>query len=226
MLFPLHYLELIDASIGGKVAVNMPQGKNLVGAFHLPAKVYICGDFLTTLPEREWMSGKGEMLKYGFLSEAVHELIMKKAPIETIAAECAKYKNEVVARDFKENGERINLNLGHTLGHAFEFTLKIPHGQAVAMGMKYLFKIMKLTETSTQLDKMIKALNLPAEKLEIGNFPNFDVKAFTDYLEQDKKKQESKLRLVLVRSIGFCYVEEVSLKDFKTKIQSHAEFKN
>lgn len=223
---PTTLLAMIDGSIGGKVAVNMPQGKNLVGSFHMPEKVLICGDFLTTLSEKEWMSGKGEVLKYGFLSEEIHQLIMSKAPIEDIAMACANFKNIVVERDFRENGERIYLNLGHTLGHAFEFNLKIPHGHAVAMGLKYLFKIMKQDEALGQWEKMVKALSLPVEKFEIGHFSNFDVNAFSTYLEQDKKKLDSRLRLVLVKSIGICYVEEVPLKDFKAKVQSHAEFKN
>lgn len=223
---PTTLLAMIDGSIGGKVAVNMPQGKNLVGAFHLPEKVFICGDLLTTLPEKEWMSGKGEVLKYGFLSHEIYEMIIKKAPIEEIAMACANFKNIVVEKDFKENGERIYLNLGHTLGHAFEFTLKIPHGHAVAMGLKYLFKIMKQDEALNQWEKMVKSLALPAEKFEIQNFPKFDLNAFSNYLEQDKKKLDSRLRLVLVKSIGICYVEEVSLKDFKIKIHAYGEFKS
>ena len=223
---PTTLLAMIDGSIGGKVAVNMPQGKNLVGSFHMPERVYICGDFLTSLPEKEWMSGKGEVLKYGFLSEEIHKLIISKAPIEEIAMACANFKNIVVERDFKENGERIYLNLGHTLGHAFEYTLKIPHGHAVAMGLKYMFKIMGLPESHSQWEVMVKALALPAEKFEIGYFSKFDINTFSDYLEQDKKKLDSRLRLVLVKNIGICYVEEVALKDFKAKIHAYGEFKS
>jgi 3-dehydroquinate synthetase len=221
---PTTLLGMIDGSIGGKVALNMPQGKNLVGAFHLPEKVLICGDFLTSLPEKEWVSGKGEILKYGFLSKEINELILKKAPIEDIALACARFKNEVVDRDFKEKGERILLNLGHTLGHAFEFALKIPHGQAVAMGLRYIFKVTQNSEAYREWEKMVKALNLPIEKFELSHYRNFDPKSFMTYLEQDKKKLEASIRLVLVKGVGFCYVEEVPLKDFKTKIQGHAEF--
>ncbi|WPU65168.1 3-dehydroquinate synthase [Peredibacter starrii] len=223
---PTTLLAMIDGSIGGKVAVNMPQGKNLVGSFHMPEKVFICGDFLTSLPEKEWMSGKGEVLKYGFLSEEIHKLIVSKTSIEDIAMACANFKNIVVERDFKENGERIYLNLGHTLGHAFEYTLKIPHGHAVAMGLKYMFKIMGLHEAHSQWEVMVKALALPAEKFEISYFSKFDINTFSDYLEQDKKKLDSRLRLVLVKNIGICYVEEVALKDFKAKIHAYGEFKS
>lgn len=223
---PTTLLAMIDGSIGGKVAVNMPQGKNLVGAFHAPNNVFICGDFLTTLPEREWISGKGEMLKYGFLSKEIYDLIIRKAPIEEIATECAKYKSRVVEHDFRDQGERMFLNLGHTLGHAFETTLKISHGHAVSMGLRYLFKLMKQAEALSHWEKLVKALSLPAEKFELNYFNNFDLRAFLSYLEQDKKKIDSQIRLILVKSIGACYVEEISLKDLKAKIQSYDEFKS
>jgi 3-dehydroquinate synthetase len=223
---PTTLLGMIDGSIGGKVAVNLPQGKNLVGAFHLPEKVFICGEFLTSLPEDEWISGKGEILKYGFLSQDINELINNKSPIEDIALACAKYKNEIVDKDFKDKGERILLNLGHTLGHAFELTLKIPHGHAVAMGLKYLFKVMKDENSLKEWVKMVKAMNLPEEKFELSNFPNFDLKAFLSFIEHDKKKIDKDIRLVLVKKIGFCYAEEIPMKDFKAKITSHEDFTN
>lgn len=223
---PTTLLGIIDGSIGGKVAVNSPRGKNLIGSFHLPEYVYICGDFLSTLSLAEWESGKGEILKYGFLSKEISELILKNENIESIALACARYKMEVVKRDFKENGERVLLNLGHTLGHAFEHTLKISHGQAVAMGMKYLFQIMSLRDASNKWVRLAQALNLSMEKLELKNHSNFDLYKFMNFIEQDKKKMGTNISLVLVNSEGVCYVEQVSLKDFKTKIQSHELFKN
>jgi 3-dehydroquinate synthase len=222
---PTTLLAMIDGSIGGKVGINMPQGKNQVGAFHLPEEVYICGDFLTTLTEKDWISGKGEMLKYGFLSEEVYQLIVKKAPIEQIAHVCALHKTTVVEKDFKEEGERILLNLGHTFGHAFEPMLKISHGHAVAMGLRYLLKVLKMNDPLLQWDKMARALSLPMEKYDIAHFPLFDVKAFINYIEHDKKKSEANLRLVLVKAIGSCYVEEVPMKEFKKQIQTYEEFK-
>jgi len=223
---PTTLLAMIDGSIGGKVAVNMPQGKNLLGSFHAPETIFICGDFLNTLPDVEWISGKGEILKYGFLSREIHDLIIKKVAIEEIAHVCAKFKLQVVERDFREKGERVLLNLGHTLGHAFEASLKIPHGQAVALGLKYIFKIFHLNEALSGWEKMADALELPKELYEISHYQHFDVKKFLSYLEQDKKKVDSMLRLILVKSIGSCYVEEISLKEFKTKIQSNDEFNN
>lgn len=223
---PTTLLAMIDGSIGGKVAVNMPQGKNLAGAFFLPEEVYICGEFLSSLSDKDWLSGKGEVLKYGLLSEEIHKSILKGTSIEDISHMCAKYKMEVVSKDLKEKGERVFLNLGHTLGHAFESTLKIPHGQAVVMGLIYLFKVMKDDHSLKALEQMIKALKLPREKFEIMSYPNFKLKDFFSFLEQDKKKVDAKIKLVLVKAIGSCYLEEITIKELKAKIQAHEEFKD
>ncbi len=223
---PTSLLGMVDGSIGGKVALNMPQGKNLIGAFHMPERVFICAEFLTSLPEKEWLSGKGEVLKYGFLSLDIHSMILKKSSIEDIALACAHLKNKIVEKDFQEKGERIFLNLGHTLGHAFEFTLKIPHGIAVAMGLKYIFAIMKNSDALKEWEKMATALSLPLEKLELNYYNNFDLKSFLSYIDQDKKRVDANVRLVLVRAIGQCYLEQIPLRDLKVIISSHGEFAN
>lgn len=222
---PTTLLAMIDASLGGKVGVNLDSGKNLVGAFHAPTSVLVCTDFLSSLPEKELLSGKGELLKYGFLSREIYNLILKKAPLEDIILESAKFKTRVVEQDFREKGERIFLNLGHTLGHAFEPALKIPHGLAVAMGMKYLFRLMNQTQILDTWNLLAKSLALPLEKLEISNYDDFNLKTFVSYLENDKKKVKSSIRLVLVKDIGSCYIEEVALKDFIQKIQDSHELR-
>lgn len=221
---PTTLLAMIDAAIGGKVGLNLPQGKNLVGAFHAPEHIYICPEFLNTLPEKEWLSGKGELLKYAFLSKDIYELVMKKAPMEKIVPACAAFKSKVVESDFNEQGNRILLNLGHTLGHAFERELKIPHGQAVGMGMKYLFSIMEQDQVLSEWRKLCDRLDLPLELFDIKKFPEFKYAQFLAYLEQDKKKVDSKLRLVLVRDIGTCYTQEMPLKDLKSKLQGLHDF--
>ena len=92
---------------------------------------------------------------------------MKKSSIEDVAHACAIFKNELVAKDFHDKGERALLNLGHTLGHAFESTLKIPHGQAVTLGLKFIFKIMGQNEALANWEKMARALSLPVEKYDL-----------------------------------------------------------
>ncbi|MBA2405045.1 MAG: 3-dehydroquinate synthase [Bdellovibrionales bacterium] len=222
---PTTLLGIVDGSIGGKVAVNMPQGKNLVGAFHAPDTVYICLDFLSTLPEVEWASGKGEVLKYGFLSKKIFERIIKKDSMDYIAQDCAEFKKQVVDQDFKEKGNRIYLNLGHTLGHAFESTLKIPHGLAVAMGIKYLLKVLSLNERSVEWEKLAQALELPLEKTELSHYPDFSVDKFKNYLLQDKKKVQDVIRLVLIKEAGSCFVKEMNMQDFINHIEAHEDFK-
>jgi 3-dehydroquinate synthetase len=112
------------------------------------------------------------------------------------------------------------------MGHAFESTLKIPHGQAIIMGMKYLFQVMKLNEAMIYWNKMSEALGLKIDDFMLSNYPDFNTKDFFAYLDHDKKKLNSAIRLVLVKDIGSCYLEEVLLKDFKSKILNHDEFVN
>jgi 3-dehydroquinate synthetase len=111
------------------------------------------------------------------------------------------------------------LNLGHTLGHAFESSLKISHGLAVGMGLKYLFKLTNNEEAMNEWKTMVHALALPLEKMEISHYSRFDPNEFFNYLGHDKKKLNSKIRLVLVKKIGSCYVEEIDLKELRGKIQ-------
>lgn len=221
---PTTLLAMIDGSLGGKVAVNTPAGKNLLGAFYSPEKIFLCTDFLTTLDEENWNSGKGEIMKYGFLSPEIYTLIIKKEPIEKIANACAKFKMNLVERDFREEGERIQLNLGHTLGHAFEYALKIPHGLAVIMGMKYLFESLNKEEALKALNEMIAALSLPQERIKISHYPGFDKNRIFEYLQQDKKKSRDKIRLVLSDGPGKTSVSEMSITEFKSRINSHVDF--
>jgi 3-dehydroquinate synthetase len=219
---PTTLLAMIDGSLGGKVAVNTPSGKNLVGAFHHPEKIYISTEFLQTLDEENWDSGKGEMLKYGFLSAEIHSLIMKKDPIEQIALRCAEFKMEIVKKDFREEGERIKLNLGHTLGHAFELSLAIPHGLAVAMGMKYLFEVMDNQAALNYWQEMMTALSLPENKLSLNAY-TFQRSELDRYLTHDKKKSKDHLKLIVADGPGKISVTEISLKDFKLRMDAHAE---
>ncbi len=223
---PSTLLAMVDGSLGGKVAVNTPSGKNLAGAFHEPEKIYLCQDFLSTLDEENWLSGKGEILKYGLLSAEIFELICKKEEIGKIATACASYKMDIVKRDFKESGDRIFLNLGHTLGHAFESTLKIPHGLAVLMGLKYLFEMSNQNSALEAFQKMLKALALPEDKLLLKNYPDFDKKKVFDYIQKDKKRTGDQVKLIQVKSPGQPYVETITLNDLKVRMNKHVDFED
>ena len=221
---PTTLLAQVDGSIGGKVAINTRFGKNLLGAFHAPKSVYLCHDFLTTLPEAEMISGKGEILKYGFLSILISDLILNHAELEVIIFECAKYKSEVVEKDFKETGDRILLNLGHTLGHAFESTLKIPHGVSVAMGIHYLMLLFSQNEELKMWNKLAVSLEMPLDQLQLGHYPNFSLETLKKYLIQDKKKDQNLIKLVMVKSVGHCETRSMNLAEFLKKIEDYEAF--
>jgi 5-deoxy-5-amino-3-dehydroquinate synthase len=133
-------LGQIDAAIGGKTGVNLPEGKNLVGAFWQPRAVLCDTDLLTTLPPRELRSGMGEMAKYHFLDDGSYgEIALEDLPLDQQVARCVAIKAEVVAGDERESGRRATLNYGHTLAHALEISggFDLRHGEAVAVGLVY-----------------------------------------------------------------------------------------
>ncbi len=128
-------LSQVDAAIGGKTGVNLPEGKNLVGAYWQPAAVLCDTDLLATLAPREYRNGQGEMAKYAFLGvDRLADL-----PLDEAVAACVACKAEVVAADEREGGRRATLNYGHTLGHALETagSYDLRHGEAVAIGLVY-----------------------------------------------------------------------------------------
>jgi 5-deoxy-5-amino-3-dehydroquinate synthase len=137
---PTTLLGMVDAAIGGKTGVNLPEGKNLVGAFWMPSAVLCDTDLLTTLPEREWRCGNGEMAKYHFLTG--DDLLA--LPLEERIARCVAIKSEVVAADPHERtGRRATLNYGHTLAHALEVAgrYELRHGEAVAIGLMFAARL-------------------------------------------------------------------------------------
>lgn len=143
-------LGQIDAAIGGKTGVNLPEGKNLVGAFWQPSAVLCDTELLASLPPREWACGRGEMAKYAFLGADQPSAAILSEPIDEQVARCALIKAEVVAGDEREGGRRMILNYGHTLGHAIEAAgladrqagveseaAGLLHGEAVAIGLVF-----------------------------------------------------------------------------------------
>jgi 5-deoxy-5-amino-3-dehydroquinate synthase len=132
---PTTLLGMVDASVGGKTGVNLPEGKNLVGAFWQPLAVLCDTDALESLPPRELRSGMGEMAKYHFLGGAD----LMSLPLDERIAECVRIKADVVASDERESGRRALLNYGHTLAHALETagSYDLRHGEAVGIGLVF-----------------------------------------------------------------------------------------
>ena len=212
---PTTLLAQVDSSVGGKTGVNLPAGKNLVGAFHQPRGVVIDTDTLATLPEREYRSGLAEVVKYGAIGDAAFFDWLERhadalaardsdAVAEAIARSCL-HKAGVVARDEREDGERALLNFGHTFGHALETASgygHLLHGEAVAIGMRLAARLSSdlgraPAADADRLERLLRRVGLPVE-LPAGS----DAAALLQLMYLDKKNLSGHLRLILWRGIG------------------------
>jgi len=212
---PTTLLAQVDSSVGGKVAVNLPEGKNLVGSFYQPLLVYIDLSVLKTLPIEEMKAGMAEVIKYGiildsdffeYLEENIGRLRQLDSEVlETVVARCCLLKAKVVEKDEKESGLRAILNFGHTLGHAFEALTdykKYRHGEAVAIGMVGACRIaeemgMLKKEAKDRIEHLIGKTGLPGR---IG--VKLSVDSIIQILSLDKKVRAGKVRFVLPERIG------------------------
>ena len=212
---PTTLLAMVDSSVGGKTAVDLPQGKNLVGAFHPPRAVYADTATLHTLPERELRAGFAEVIKYGaiidapFLGwiEANADALLARddtALAEAIARSCA-HKAAIVERDPFEHGERALLNFGHTFGHAIESEQGyggLSHGEAIAIGMVLAARLSAALGLASHADgERLRAL-LARFGLPVALPAGLDPEALLARMRLDKKAQASGLRFVLWDGAG------------------------
>jgi 3-dehydroquinate synthase len=217
---PTTLLSMVDSSVGGKTAVDIPQGKNLVGAFHPPRAVFADTDTLRTLPPRELRAGLAEVIKYGAIRDArffdwlaaQRQSLLAGEPAalaEAIARSC-QHKAEIVERDPLERGERALLNLGHTFGHAIETEQgyggtgndNLNHGEAVAVGMVLAARLSADLGRASAEDTDRLAALLQAFELPIAIPPGLAPQALLERMRLDKKNLAGGLRLVLWRGIG------------------------
>lgn len=217
---PTSLLAQIDSSVGGKVAVNLPQGKNLVGSFYHPEAVFIDPELLRTLDKRFLYDGLAEVIKYGCIKD--RELFDRLMEIESqkelfdsmeeIILNCCSIKRDIVERDERDRGERLLLNFGHTLGHAiekyFEYN-KYTHGEAVAIGMYNFTKKseeMGITEKGTTrlIKEIILKYNLPYK------MPDIDRDSIIKAIRLDKKNESDDLSIVLLREIGDSFIKKIN----------------
>lgn len=215
---PTTLLAQVDSSVGGKVAVNLPEGKNLVGAFYQPELVLCDSGTLSTLPERERLAGLAEVVKYGAIRRPSIFEELNPIHYENIAHECCAVKGSYVEQDPFDKGARMELNFGHTLGHAIEKTAGYGvylHGEGVAMGMAAACRwgeALGITPAGTgrELEGIMARLGLPTRTpadLEAGEL--FAAMA------GDKKRAGGEIRLVLLRSLGDACVHTMELRDFE-----------
>jgi 3-dehydroquinate synthase len=212
---PTTLLAMVDASVGGKVGVNLPQGKNLVGSFHQPHLVVIDTDTLRTLPSREMRCGLAECVKHGVIRDrALFEWIdtnldkimsLDSAALVELVRWNVQIKATVVMADEKEIGERAHLNFGHTFAHAIEATSgygKLHHGEAVSLGMVAATKLAvdaKRCDGSLlhRLIGLLKRIGLPVYSNELAATPTL-----MDAMKLDKKVASGRVRLVLPDRLG------------------------
>ncbi len=222
---PTSLLAQVDSSVGGKVAVDLEKGKNLVGSFYQPKAVFIDPDVLNTLPEKFYKDGMAEVIKYGCIKDRDFFYMLKSLKsreevmnnIEDILYKCCYIKKSFVERDEKDLGERMLLNFGHTLGHAIEkyynFT-GYSHGEAVAIGM-YNISLKSedegITEKSVseEIKEILINYDLPYE-VDIK-----DNNKIIDTISLDKKNIGNVLKVILLKSIGESIIYDTTSDFFK-----------
>ncbi len=222
---PTTLLSQVDSSVGGKTGVNLPQGKNLVGAFYQPRHVHIDVSALATLPKREYVSGLAEVVKYGIIRDAEffkwleeHRELLADCSAEAlthaIMMSC-QIKANVVENDEKEQGVRALLNLGHTFGHAVE-TLAgygvVKHGEAVSIGMVMAARTAHKSgycsaSDVTRIIDLLSYFDLPVSP------PAFTVADYLSVMQRDKKVKDGKVRVVLNHGIGSAELHQIDNLD-------------
>ena len=218
---PTTLLAQVDSSVGGKTGVNVPAGKNLIGAFHQPGSVLIDTDVLKTLPERQISAGIAEIIKYGFLGdETFVETLEKVMPalraldtdvVSEVVARCCRMKAEIVHEDERESGVRAKLNLGHTFGHAVEKLSGYGHwlhGEAVGTGIVMAAVLSEELGNIGPADvervrKLVAASGLPVE------IPGISQEAAYKAMQGDKKSLAGVIRFVVMNRIGDTQIQTV-----------------
>ncbi|MEM1007217.1 MAG: 3-dehydroquinate synthase [Pseudomonadota bacterium] len=221
---PTSLLAQVDSSVGGKTGINAPHGKNLIGAFHQPALVLADTSVLNTMARRDFLSGYGEVVKYGLLGDAEFFGWLETNGSKVAAgdmesrvqavARSVQMKADIVARDETEQGDRALLNLGHTFCHALEaatgYSDRLLHGEGVAVGCALAFELSARLGLCSQEDPSrvrahLRTMGMKTDLADIpGDLPEAD--ALIELMAQDKKVVDGKLRFILSRGIGRAFV--------------------
>jgi 3-dehydroquinate synthase len=229
---PTTLLAQVDSAVGGKVGVNHPLGKNLIGAFHQPHAVFIDTSVLSTLPRREFRAGLYEVIKYGMTSSPAlfdkvardRAAVFARDPEVLIAliTESCRIKAAVVAADEREAGLRRILNFGHTAGHALEAVTKyrrFRHGEAVAYGMLVAAELSMLRGALADVDRKALA-DLIASLGPLPSIADVSASQMIDAMQHDKKRVAGRLHYVLPTAIGAAtIVDDVTEKEIRASLK-------
>lgn len=213
ILIPTTLLGMVDAAVGGKTGVNTSEGKNLVGTFYQPHRIFMDLDTLKTLPKNELVAGMAEVIKYGFIedpeilsmieSDVEAAINPESAVFQELIERSVKIKERVTEADFRESGQREFLNYGHTLGHAIEHAerYKWRHGAAISIGMVFAAELSMLSGRLSEADverhrKIFKSLGLPI------SYSQDKWAQLLATMKKDKKGRAGMLRFVILDGIG------------------------
>ena len=213
---PSTLLAMVDSSVGGKTAIDLPAGKNLVGAFYQPSLVLCDIRLLDTLTADILHDGYSEVIKYGMLgnAELLVELGKEKVDIQEIVATCIKMKRDIVLVDEFDKGLRKLLNFGHTIGHAIEQVsgYQISHGKAVAIGMAMD------TQAALQLglcdERSLLVLSDLLEKYELPKMTTYGAEEIYEAATRDKKREADQITNIIPCEFGKCEMQTISMKEF------------
>ncbi|MGX7031124.1 3-dehydroquinate synthase [Vagococcus zengguangii] len=226
---PTTLLAQVDSSVGGKTAVNTSSAKNLVGTFAQPTAVLIDPETLQTLPKRRISEGIAEIVKSAAISDVDLWQTLQSLPdkeklitqAESIIHACCQIKARIVETDEFDNGERLILNFGHTIGHAIENQAgygQITHGEAVAIGMVQVSKIAEqkglvAPGVTAELIQLLTKFNLPT------SMPALEPKRLYQALTHDKKARGKQLKLIIVPTIGQAKIQQVPIEEMKDYLE-------
>ena len=213
---PTTLLAMVDSSVGGKTAIDLPEGKNLVGAFYQPQGVFCDTDLLDTLAPSEWADGYSEVIKYGMLGnyELLVDLNYNEPSIQEIISTCVAMKRDIVMEDEFDQGIRQLLNFGHTIGHAIEKLsgYQISHGQAVAMGMA--LDTRAAAASGYCPPESLQLLMDLLAKYQLPSSCPYDVSQLFLGAGSDKKRKGSVLTHVVPAGLGICRLEPVAMENY------------
>lgn len=220
---PTTLLAMVDSSVGGKTAIDLPAGKNLVGAFYQPSLVLCDTDVLNSLPESIFRDGCAEVIKYGILYDGKLFKHLKDNGLtfdrETVIARCVELKRDVVSEDEFDTGARQKLNLGHTFGHAVEkeSDFSISHGQAVAIGMAMITRAAckrRLCDQDTlaEIQAVLVSFGLPSTTA-------FTADVLCQTALSDKKRTGGTVNLIIPQKIGSCTILPTPIHELQSFIE-------
>lgn len=224
---PTTLLGMVDASIGGKNGINLGLQKNLLGTINQPEFILFDHQFLQTLPAEEWSNGFAEVIKYACLfdEELFNDLSQNNpeyyqnnmAATAALVARCADWKNKTVLADEREQGMRKLLNFGHTAGHAFETVCRIPHGQAVGLGMLVACRLSEAhglaTATTEKLTTLLQQYHLPV-------IIQADADQLMQVLAMDKKRSDEGVDYILLEAVGKATIQRLHTDTIRKGIEA------